>query len=243
MAKSFILYTDIAPMLDLISDEDSGKLFRAVVKYATDGTRSELPQAAGVLFEAIRQNIDRNAKKYAKVSEKRRIAGRNHTGNQYTRRTKMEQNGTNGTDNDNDNDIKEISLTRDKEKTNGSSFLSPEDGIVNTDHAEQSRKEKVARKRKEPERGFIAPEVEEAETYFATIGGTRDDAESFCDHFAANGWKVAGKSPMKDWKAAARNWMRRKSDFETSKKPTQGNANRRGTEATATRPEDYEGKF
>lgn len=242
MAKSFLLYTDIAPMLDLISDEDNGKLFRAVVKYATDGTRSELPQAAGVLFEAIRQNIDRNAKKWAKIAEIRSNAGKNHTGNQYTRCTKMEQNGTVNV-NVNGNVIKEISLSRDKEKTNESSFLAPENGIVNTDHAEQSRKEKVARKRKDADRGFIAPEVEEAKTYFATIGGTRDDAESFCDHFAANGWKIAGKSPMKDWKAAARNWMRRKSDFETSKITTKGNANRRGTEAIATSAEEYEGKF
>ena len=35
------------------------------------------------------------------------------------------------------------------------------------------------------------------------------DAEKFYDHYEANGWKIGGKSPMKDWKAAVRNWYRR----------------------------------
>jgi len=34
------------------------------------------------------------------------------------------------------------------------------------------------------------------------------DAEAFVDFYNSNGWKV-GKNPMKDWKAACRNWSRR----------------------------------
>ena len=34
------------------------------------------------------------------------------------------------------------------------------------------------------------------------------DAERFVDYYTANGWKV-GKNPMKDWKAAVRNWERK----------------------------------
>ena len=37
------------------------------------------------------------------------------------------------------------------------------------------------------------------------------DAESFVDFYASNGWKV-GNAPMKDWKAAARRWVRRRLD-------------------------------
>ena len=43
--------------------------------------------------------------------------------------------------------------------------------------------------------------------YFKELGDPKE-AEKFFDHFEANGWKVGGKTPMKDWKAAARNWMR-----------------------------------
>lgn len=40
-------------------------------------------------------------------------------------------------------------------------------------------------------------------------------ANLFFDYFQSNGWKVGGKTPMKDWKAAARNWCRR--DFDGKK--------------------------
>ena len=34
------------------------------------------------------------------------------------------------------------------------------------------------------------------------------DGAAFCDFYASKGWKV-GSSPMRDWRAAARNWARR----------------------------------
>lgn len=63
---------------------------------------------------------------------------------------------------------------------------------------------------------FVAPSLEIVKDYFSTIKGMNMDAECFYDHFTANGWKVSGKSSMKDWKAAARNWMRRKSEFSNT---------------------------
>ena len=60
---------------------------------------------------------------------------------------------------------------------------------------------------------FVAPALEIVKDYFSKIHGTDTDAESFYDHFEANGWQVSGKSPMKNWQAAARNWIRRKSEF------------------------------
>lgn len=32
------------------------------------------------------------------------------------------------------------------------------------------------------------------------------DAQRFVDYYTANGWKVGGKAPMRDWKATVRNW-------------------------------------
>ena len=56
---------------------------------------------------------------------------------------------------------------------------------------------------------FKAPTVAEATAYFATKGFDSREAERFCDHYTSNGWKV-GKTPMKDWQAAVRNWTRDK---------------------------------
>lgn len=62
---------------------------------------------------------------------------------------------------------------------------------------------------------FVVPSLEMVKDYFLTIKGANTDSECFYDYFTANGWRT-GKNPIKDWKAAARNWMRRKSEFNTT---------------------------
>jgi len=57
------------------------------------------------------------------------------------------------------------------------------------------------------------PNREEAIEYGAQIGMGKADVDAWFDHFEANGWKVSGKAPMKDWQAALRNGNRRKAEF------------------------------
>lgn len=54
---------------------------------------------------------------------------------------------------------------------------------------------------------FTPPSLEEVQAYCTERGNTVD-AQRFVDYYASKGW-VIGKSPMKDWKAAVRNWERR----------------------------------
>ena len=58
-----------------------------------------------------------------------------------------------------------------------------------------------------PAKRFTPPTVAEVEAY-ARDAGLRMDAARFVDYYTSNGWK-AGRVPMKDWKATARNWARR----------------------------------
>lgn len=53
---------------------------------------------------------------------------------------------------------------------------------------------------------FTPPTLQDVEDY-AYEKGLDIDAERFVDFYASKGWKV-GSSPMKDWRAAARNWAR-----------------------------------
>lgn len=64
---------------------------------------------------------------------------------------------------------------------------------------------------------FSAPDLEEVKV-FCYENGLECDPEEFFDYYTANGWKV-GKSSMKDWKAALRNWDRRDKDFGRKPKP------------------------
>jgi hypothetical protein len=65
-------------------------------------------------------------------------------------------------------------------------------------------------------RGTVAqspPSIDEVREYMLDYMAKKnasgpDPSEAFVDHFESNGWKVGGKAPMKDWKAAARTWIR-----------------------------------
>ena len=64
---------------------------------------------------------------------------------------------------------------------------------------------------------FIQPTVEQVEEYCQQMGyGISPDR--FVDYYTANGW-MTGKTHMKDWKAAVRNWERtRKENKKNNKK-------------------------
>ncbi|WP_395060379.1 transcriptional regulator [Flavobacterium sp.] len=49
--------------------------------------------------------------------------------------------------------------------------------------------------------------LKDTQNYFLEKNYSEIEAEKFYNHFQSNGWLVGGKSKMKDWKAAARNWM------------------------------------
>ena len=54
---------------------------------------------------------------------------------------------------------------------------------------------------------FRKPTAQDVAEYATGICANVDPQE-FIDHYTSNGWKV-GKAPMKDWKAAVRNWAKR----------------------------------
>lgn len=60
----------------------------------------------------------------------------------------------------------------------------------------------------------IPKDLETVKSYFSEIGSFLE-APAFFDYFSANGWKVGGKTPMVDWRAAARGWVRRSKTFNT----------------------------
>lgn len=57
-------------------------------------------------------------------------------------------------------------------------------------------------------RRFTPPTVDEVAAYFSERNADSAEAERFVDFYESKGW-VVGKTKMKDWKAAVRNWVRR----------------------------------
>lgn len=52
---------------------------------------------------------------------------------------------------------------------------------------------------------FVKPSLQEVAAYAASMHYTGFNADRFLAYYESNGWKV-GRNPMKDWKAAVRNW-------------------------------------
>ncbi|MEI6753904.1 MAG: hypothetical protein WCK78_12165 [Paludibacter sp.] len=54
---------------------------------------------------------------------------------------------------------------------------------------------------------FAPPDLAAVRSYFVEQNSSEIEAEKFYNYFQSNGWKVGGKAPMKDWRAAAGNWI------------------------------------
>ena len=63
---------------------------------------------------------------------------------------------------------------------------------------------------------FSPPTVEQVRAYFRERGvppaDAQTEADKFVDRYESNGW-IVGKTKMKDWKAAARNWLRNRKEW------------------------------
>ena len=71
-------------------------------------------------------------------------------------------------------------------------------------------------KQGESKKNFTPPSLEEVLEFFKIQKFVEDEAEPFHLYYQANGWLV-GKAKMKDWQAAARNWILRSKKFQAEK--------------------------
>ena len=73
MDKGFLVFGDIEETLDDLTDEQVGRLFRAMVSYHNTGERPEFEDVAlHFAFKPIRQQMDRGAEAYKKRCEQNR---------------------------------------------------------------------------------------------------------------------------------------------------------------------------
>jgi hypothetical protein len=74
-------------------------------------------------------------------------------------------------------------------------------------------------KKKKVEIEKSKPTLEETQFYFLEKNFPEIEAQRFFNYFESNGWLVGGRTKMKDWKAAARNWMLNTKKFNKSRHP------------------------
>lgn len=80
--------------------------------------------------------------------------------------------------------------------------------LVEDEFLETAEKEKKSSAKKKE-----SPSLEQVKEYFKHQEFPEIEAERFFNYYTSTGWLVGGKTKMKDWNAAARNWMLTTSKF------------------------------
>jgi len=91
---------------------------------------------------------------------------------------------------------KNISIESNSESSTEEEFL----------EADEKEKKSSAKKKE-------SPSLESVKEYFKLQEYPEIEAERFFNYYTSTGWLIGGKTKMKDWNAAARNWMLTTSKF------------------------------
>lgn len=178
--NSFVMYTEYLTQISLLSREQRGDLFTALLQYASGMEPKGMDNVTEMAFSFIKERMDRDNEKYQQTLEERRKAGQlgglakkanaNFAKQDLAKESKEKQDIANLPDNVPDN----------------------VPGNVDVGNKKGTR--------------FVPPTQEQVQAY-SDEKGYGIDAERFVDFYASKGWMV-GKNKMKDWKAAVRNWAK-----------------------------------
>lgn len=189
MAREYVcLYHSYLKSVEPLNDAERGRLFTACLTYSMTGAEPDLRGNERFVWPTIREQIDRDTKKYSDFCKKQQE-------NIRKRWDTTVYDGTSGIPDD-------TKHTKEKEKEKENILSSPnvEDSIART----------PARKR------FTPPTLAEVTAYYRERQNAVDP-QRFIDYYTANGWKV-GKNSMKDWKAAVRTWEGKQRDSATAQR-------------------------
>lgn len=103
-----------------------------------------------------------------------------------------------------------------KKEDSNSTLHEKNSASTNSQNSAQNSTEKTSTKI-DREASFQKPTTEELISYFSEKEHPSTEAEKFYNYFESNGWLVGGKTPMRNWKAAANNWMLNSKKFANEK--------------------------
>lgn len=182
MNKGLIINEDVWPMIDDLEPEEKTELLIALSAYYQGEAIPPISRITNMVFKRIAiDNTRFDPEHRQRLSEIRAEAGRK--GGSKTKQTEAKE--ANGS--------KKSKIAQDKIRED-----------KNREDIEESREEESRDARSSR---FVPPTVDDVKDY-AWENGYEIDAQRFVDFYASKGWMV-GRSKMKDWKAAVRNWAAR----------------------------------
>ena len=194
MARNYAaLPHDYLEEMELLTDAEFGRLCRALLKYSSTGEMEELSGGERVLFPRVKMQEDRFQASYeeqAALLSSRGKAGAKARWDNAKACQSMQENA----------------------KACLSMPSNAKYGNTKTETETETKRKSPSGEGDARARRFVPPTVEDVAGYVREIG-CAVDPERFVDFYASKGWMV-GKTRMKDWKAAVRNWAR-----DSRKKP------------------------
>ena len=170
------LYTSYLQTLSPFTDEERGRIVTAMLNYAATGEPPQFEGNERFIWPSLQTQIDRDIATYQAKCIKNRENGAKG-GRPQKNQTVMPET---------ERFLEKPKKPKEKEK-------------------EKEKDKENIRADKPPTRSrFFPPTIEEVNSY-CKEKGYAVDPERFIDYYTSNGWRV-GKNPMKDWKAAVRNW-------------------------------------
>ena len=211
--KSFVMYRSWGAAIEKMSDEQAGKLIKAIYALQENPEASTDDPAIEFVFEIIKEKMIEDTEAYEATCRRRSEAGKKGNESRW--------NGSNTEENSKcDKGIAKIANAinvSQKSQKVANVADTESDTDMKCNEVPSVPVERDTRKR------FSPPAVEEVRDY-CRERGNRIDAETFVDFYASKGWKV-GNSPMKDWQSAIRTWEKRKCRASPREQPASFNAN------------------
>lgn len=75
MKDSFVIYTKYDEQISLLSDEQAGRLFKALIRYKMGNSLPKMDAVTNMIFSVIRQQIDFENQKYDELRERNKRNG------------------------------------------------------------------------------------------------------------------------------------------------------------------------
>ena len=202
--NSYVFYRSFKEAIDEADDTAQLSVYRAITKYALDGTEPDLktmPPIARAIWKQAKPQLDANWVRYRNGCKGADfgVRGGAPKGNKNALKEKttpkQPQENPKTTPNLNDNLNHNVN----------------HNDIVVSDKQKPHTTNRMAR-----------PSVEEISEYMREKGETDSDneAQAFFDYYDSKGWLI-GKTPMKRWRSAVGTWLRNKQKFDGNGKSKQ----------------------
>lgn len=192
------LYYEYLNEMDCLTDEEFGRLCRALLRYSKDGVEISLDGNERFYAKRVMSQEDRAVLLYESTKQARSDAGAKGASKRWQ---SMANDGKVWQNIANDGKPKQTMASDDKNAKSLS--LSYNISLSNESESARARDNNI---KKEGTKKFIPPTLEDVKAYCRERGNNVDPERWFA-YYQSNGWRV-GRNPMKDFKAAIRTWER-----------------------------------